>query len=94
MKHYLIIKEPEAKIVVKPDYLKIIRKNDTKIISFLHIKSVFINIAIKTKIANLHKIASIVPLYLIDSNGYIVAKYDTEVQNEQIWFFNILRHSR
>jgi len=84
MKHYLIIKEPEAKIVVKSEYLKIIIKKDIKIISFLHIKSVFINTAIKTKLANIYKIAIKVPLYFIDSNGYIVSKLDTEVVDETI----------
>jgi hypothetical protein len=84
MKHYLIIKSPETKVIVKSNYLKIITNNDTNIVSFIHIKSVFINIAIKTKLANLHKIALKVPLYLIDNNGKILSKLVIEDNNETV----------
>ena len=70
----LIIKEIETKIAVHKEYIQIKNFEQDLIISFLHIRSIYINKSIEIGLKECYSIMQKVPLYIIDHNGYILAQ--------------------
>ncbi len=83
-KHFLVLRDHHAKIIAKDEFLYIIKNSQKNIVAYKHLKAIFINIALKTNIQTCYKIAKYIPLFIIDSNGYIIAKFNTKVENEKI----------
>ncbi len=77
----LILKDPDTKISVGKNHLNINKRGAYLIISFNNIKEIFLNKSIKICIEDCYKIFQKVPLYFIDSNGYILFSLKEEVEN-------------
>ena len=70
----LIIKDKETEITVHKEYLHIENFEQSFIISFVHIKAIYINKSLNLDIGECYKISQIIPLFLIDHNGYILSE--------------------
>jgi len=70
----IILKENTTKLTVFEEYMSIKNIYDDLIISFSHIKMVYLNKSIEVDIATCYEISKKVPLFIIDHNGYIIAE--------------------
>ena len=75
MKKLLILKSYHDKIKVFSTHIEIVQNNKEFIMSFRHIKAVYINKSIEISLEDCYRIYEKVPLYIIDSNGYIVCRF-------------------
>jgi len=73
-KRVLILKEPTTSLKVEDTHLEIKNLLNNFIISFAHVKAVYISKVIKVDIGVCYKISQKVPLFIIDQNGYILAE--------------------
>jgi len=73
-KRVLIIKNRETEITVHKEYLHIESFEQNFIISFIHIKAIYINKSLNLDIGECYKISQNIPLFLIDHNGYILSE--------------------
>ena len=74
MKKPLVIRDKNVKLIAKEEYLAVVQNSEKRVISYKHLKEIYINLAVKVNINTCYKISKKLPLYFIDSNDYIVAK--------------------
>jgi 5'(3')-deoxyribonucleotidase len=82
-KKILILKQQETQITATSKYITIKNIYDDLVISFLHIKAIYLNKSIKVDISTCYEISKKVPLFIIDHNGYILAELK-KVEDEKI----------
>ncbi len=75
-KRVLIIKNKETEITVHKEHLHIENFEQNFIISFIHIKAIYINKSLDLDIGECYKISQKIPLFLIDHNGYILSSLE------------------
>ena len=82
-KRRLIFRDPKTRLIVHSDYLHIVHPLNSYIVAFRHIGAIYLNKAIKIDISSCYAICRHTPLWIIDQNGYIVAKV-TEVSDAEV----------
>jgi hypothetical protein len=82
-KQLLILKDSQTKIKAYHDYIDIKTFKDSYVVSYMHLKAIYLNKAIDIDISTCYSISVKVPLYIIDQNGYILATL-REVDDEEV----------
>jgi len=82
-KRHLILRDPKTRLTIHTDYLEISNPANSYVVAFRHIGAVYLNKAIPLTIGACYAICRRVPLWLIDQNGYIVARV-AEVSDAEV----------
>jgi len=80
----LILKEKGTRIYPKKGYLEFIRNQKSFVIAYRHLEAVYLYEKLRVPLNLLVKITGYVPVYLIDSNGYIKATLCNGSRDESI----------
>lgn len=72
--HVLILKEKGTKLKIFDEYMVVKNIYDDFIISFSHIKTVYLSKSLSIDISQCYEISKKVPLFIIDHHGYIIAE--------------------
>lgn len=78
-KKELILKDKNIKLKVFTNYLEFTKNEISFIISYKFISHIYLINLAKVPLSDILKLAQKVPLYFIDSNGYILSKIDVDV---------------
>ena len=78
MKKELIFKNPNVKLKVFTTYLQFVSNGVPMLLSYKHIKNIYINKTINIALNDLYRLSLKIPVYIIDHNGYILASIKDE----------------
>ncbi len=70
-RHIIILQEKSLKLEAYDLYMQIRQNSTTRIIGYRHIESMYIFESIPIPLYTITKIATKIPLYIIDRHGYI-----------------------
>jgi hypothetical protein len=83
IKQLLILKDSHTKITTHSTYMEIKSFKDSYIVSYMHLKAIYLNKSIDIDISTCYELSQKVPLFIIDQNGYILATLK-EVDDEEV----------
>ncbi|WP_457608187.1 hypothetical protein [Nitratifractor sp.] len=70
----LVLRDPRIRLKLKDRHLKIARGKERFVIALRHIDALYIHMRVEISLATCVKVARLVPVYLIDSRGFIRAR--------------------
>jgi hypothetical protein len=73
-KRQLILRNPKTRLTLHTDYLEISNPINRYAVAFRHIGAIYLNKAIRVEIGTCYAICRRVPLWIIDQDGYIIAR--------------------
>ena len=73
-KRTLILRDPATKLRFYESYLEIVSVTGSYTVAFIHITRIYLNKTIDLDIGTFYAIGQKVALFLIDQDGYILAK--------------------
>ncbi len=82
-KRTLILRDPHTKLTLHETYLEVRNTTGSYRVAFIHLARLYLNKSIDVTIGTCYALSRKTELYLIDHEGYILAKL-TEVDNAPV----------